>query len=82
MRHLSLGRLAMFLRLRSLAVILAAFVLGNAPAGAWAVDPSPPQLTADYTHGPKRMPDLTRRRRFPSLTSALPVRCDFSIASF
>ncbi len=40
------------LRPRSAIALLAGFLLVAAPAGAWAVDPTPPQLTADYIFSP------------------------------
>jgi murein DD-endopeptidase MepM/ murein hydrolase activator NlpD len=52
MRYFCFAPRMMLLRLRSTVTLLASVLLVTAPAGAWAVDPTPPQLTADYIFSP------------------------------
>jgi hypothetical protein len=52
MRYFRFGPVFTLLRLRSAVALLTGFVLVAAPAGAWTVDPTPPQLTADYIFSP------------------------------
>ena len=52
MRYLFFGLRFIQLRLRSAVTLLAGIILLTAPAGAWAIDPTPPQLTADYIFSP------------------------------
>ena len=52
MRYFCFGPRFMLLRLRSAVTLLASIILLTAPAGAWAVDPTPPQLAADYIFSP------------------------------
>jgi hypothetical protein len=52
MRYFFFESRIMLLRLRSALTLLASMLLVTSPAGAWAVDPTPPQLADDYIFSP------------------------------
>ena len=55
MRYFCFGPRCVLLRLRGAIMLLASILLVTAPAGAWAVDPTPPQLAADYIFSPSML---------------------------